>query len=352
MKNILVIYHDIDLVILRMFEELQRSGHFQITLAAPAHTDIDTTLPRTDVAPITSKFNIKAIRTIRRAIKATLASAVFCISTSALSNTILAATGLRVRIVGYRGTQARVHRFDPTYRMALLNPRVDHIVCETADIEEYLRGYIRPGRLSTACKPYCLEWVADAVAHPVKLDGGEHALKLCYVGISEGRPHKGLTPLLQAIRLLNDRNVPVHLTVVGRASQTDIDSAPANVTFTGNRPDAVRYIAGADLFMLTSTRDASPRVLREAQACGIPCLVSDIPGARDLIITDGPDRSGVLVAPGNPEAITDAVQHLLAQRSELRAMGAAGKANIARNYAMEDYVKYFSTLFDNLTENK
>lgn len=352
MKNILVIYHDADLVQLRMLEELQSTGRFNVTLAAPADKVIDTTLPRVAIAPITSKFNLAAIRTIRRAIKGTGAQAVFCVSTSALSNTILAATGIKVRIIGYRGTQARVHRFDPTYRMALLNPRVNHIVCETPDIEQYLGGYIKPAKLSTACKPYKLEWVKDAIADPAALGDGSDALQLCYVGISEGRPHKGLTPLIQAVRLLNDRGVHVHLSIVGRASQADMDLAPANVTFTGNRPDAVRFMAGADLFMLTSTRDASPRVVREAQACGVPCIVSDIPGARDLIITSGPDRTGVLVAPGNPEAIADAVQVLDADRDELRLMGTNGPKNIARNFSMEDYVEYFVTLFDNITDKK
>lgn len=55
--------------------------------------------------------------------------------------------------------------------MGILNPRVDHIVCETADIQEYLTRYIDKDKLSVSVKPFDIDWVADACANPKQAEG-------------------------------------------------------------------------------------------------------------------------------------------------------------------------------------
>lgn len=338
--KILVLSHDTDLVTYQMLASLAGDKGFDVTVAGP-ETDrckVPGQLKFAETAPIRSKFTFAAIRDVRRIMKSGKFDAVYAVSTSALSTALFASIGLGVKITGYRGTQAKVRRLDPTYYIALLNPRVDHIVCETPDIEEYLGRFIDRRKLSTKSKPYDLAWVEGAMADPVKYDSDR--LELVYIGISKGRPHKGLSHLLEAMRLPQCRDA--HLTVVGEAEEADMASAPANVTFTGNRPDAVRYLPGADIFVLSSTRDASPRVVREAQACGVPCIVSDIPGARDLIV-DG--ETGILVAPGNPEAIAEAVGKLASDPVLRKRMGAAAREHIRRNFRPEDYVDYFKETF-------
>ena len=350
--TVLVIYHATDMVQYRTFEALAARGEFRVVVAAPAEANIAemTSLPSVEIAPIKSKFSLKAIRSIRQAIRETGAGIVFASSTSALSNTILASGRKSPKIVGYRGTQARVHRFDPTYRMALLNPRVDHIVCETTDIHQYLEQYIRPERLSGMPKPYMRAWVKDSIANPEEVWADDNnSLKLSYVGVSEGRPHKGLSVLLKAIAELRRQGVDdVRLTVVGKASEADMAAAPEGVKFMGNRPDAVRYIAGSQVFVLPSLRDASPRVVREAQACGMPCIVADIAGARDLIMPDGPDQSGLLVTPGDAVALAEAIVKLKKDPQLRQKMGLNGLKNIDENYSLEAYTDYFAALFKNL----
>lgn len=357
-KNIkvMLIGHDADLVTINTFEALAARG-YDICLATDNADSPTTTLPRLVIAPIRGKLNLKAIFSLRRAMRQFRPDIVYAVSTSALSTALQASRGLGVTIVGYRGTQARVHRFDPTYRMALLNRRVDHIVCETPDILEYLKNYIPAAKLSGHPKPYALDWVADALANPVTVgnrqDDDHRNLNIVYIGITKGRPHKGLHYLLEAIRLLGQQrdDIPARLTVVGQAEQSDIDNATDNVIFTGNRTDAIHFLPDADVFVLPSTRDASPRVVREAQACGIPCIVSDIPGARDLIIADGADPSGILVPPANPQAIVDAIIKIYDDPELHLRMCHAATSNIAKNYQPKDYTDYFDSLFKTLFPN-
>lgn len=346
--KILLLSHACDLVLYQTFKALSDSGKADITIAAPdeAVLPVDS-MKRVAMPAIKSKFTLKAICGLRRIIKALQPDIVFAVSTSALSTAIQATRCMRhaPAIVGYRGTQARVHPFDPTYRMALLNKRVAHIVCETPDIRQYLAEYIPEDKLSGRPKPFMRQWVQNAMAHPVTIGKEDNQIKIIYIGVTKGRPHKGLPVLLKAAEILADEGLKISLTVVGEAEPDDIRSArPDIVTFTGNRPDAMHYLPGADVFALPSLRDASPRVIREAQACGVPCVVSDIPGARDLIIT-GDNPSGVLVPPGDAQAMAQAIKDISLDPEVHARMSAAALHNIDDNYAMDDYVTYFDNLF-------
>lgn len=350
--HILVLSHDCDLVLYQTFKALCDSGKADITIAAPDEAVLPVDgFGRVAMRPVKSKFTLSAIRSLRKIVKAIRPDIIFAVSTSALSTALQATRCMRhaPAVVGYRGTQAHVHPYDPTYRMALLNRRVAHIVCETDDIRQYLAHYVNPKRLSGRPKPFMRQWVKNAMAHPNPIGHDDDQIKVVYVGITKGRPHKGLPTLLQAVQAIDREGIKVSLTVVGDAEESDINSVPDTlVTFTGNRPDALHYLPGADVFALPSTRDASPRVIREAQACGIPCIVSDIPGARDLI-TVGDDPSGILVPPGDAAAMAQAIK-TIALDPELRArMSAAAIRNIDDNYDIADYIDYFDTLFRSLT---
>ncbi len=191
-------------------------------------------------------------------------------------------------------------------------------------------------------------WIENEIANPAELEG--KGMQIICVGMMKGRPHKGLRHLLDAMALLDKRQVTCHLTVIGSAEDEDIATAPANVTFTGPRRDAIRFIAASDVLAMPSTRDASPRVVREAQACGVACVVSDIQGARDLIIATGHDRSGVLVAPARPEDMADALQMLAENPDIRREMGCNGIRNIQDNYSLDQYVDFLENIFNSLND--
>ncbi|MDO5394759.1 MAG: glycosyltransferase family 4 protein [Bacteroidales bacterium] len=343
--TILLVYHDCDLVLYKAFDALAARGQMNVVIAAPGNTNLPDTkhLKRIATEEIKSKFSLKARKALRHNIRQTGADIVFCVSTSALANALAAARGTGAKVVGYRGTQARVHKFDPTYRMALLNRRVAAIVCETEDICDYLGRYIPQEKLGWKRKPYMRAWIEREISDPEKPEGD--GLQLSYVGMTQGRPHKGLRYLIEAMKMLDERGIKAHLTVVGSVDEADKEAAGENVTFAGKRSDAVRYIAAADVFVLPSLRDASPRVVREAQACGVPCVVSDIAGARDLIIAAGADRTGTLVKAADATAIADAVAELAKDEKLRKQMGMNGIRNIADHYDLDDYVDYLEKVF-------
>jgi glycosyltransferase involved in cell wall biosynthesis len=87
----------------------------------------------------------------------------------------------------------------------------------------------------------------------------------------------------------------------------------------------------ADVFVLPSDFESFSYTLLEAMACGLPCIATDAGGNRDLL---DPERTGLLVPPGNPQRLAEAMVRL-AGNAEMRiAMGAAGAAR-SREYTVE-----------------
>jgi len=89
------------------------------------------------------------------------------------------------------------------------------------------------------------------------------------------------------------------------------------VTFLGFRSDAVAHLKTFDVFVLPSLMEGIPRCIMEAMACGVPVVVSDIPGNRDLIV---PDETGLLFPPGDSRELAQRLRYLAAHPDRGRAM--------------------------------
>ena len=79
--------------------------------------------------------------------------------------------------------------------------------------------------------------------------------------------------------------------------------------------------ASCDLFLFPSTTDTFGNVVLEAQASGIPVVVSDVGGPRENVISG---ETG-LVVPATEENLTRAVLELVAHPRRLREMGRAAR---------------------------
>jgi glycosyltransferase involved in cell wall biosynthesis len=86
--------------------------------------------------------------------------------------------------------------------------------------------------------------------------------------------------------------------------------------------DMPEVIGRASLVVLPSYREGLPKVLIEAAASGRAVVTTDVPGCRDAI---DPGHSGLLVPARDAVALAQAIQGLLDQPEQLRAMGAAGR---------------------------
>jgi len=168
--------------------------------------------------------------------------------------------------------------------------------------------------------------------------------RLQIICIAAFRAVKGHRHLIDACARLLARGVAFDCRLVGYGPlqgaierQIQRMGLQAHVRLTGpqSRPDVVRLLGVSDVCVLTSvqvrsgSREGIPVALMEAMACELPVVASRISGIPELV-EDG--VSGILVPPGDPDAIAAALEHL-ATRPERRAhMGAKAREQIQEFY--------------------
>jgi L-malate glycosyltransferase len=163
------------------------------------------------------------------------------------------------------------------------------------------------------------------------------------------RPEKAHEVLLAAVARLRPRHPQLQFLIAGdgpRAAELEALSArlgvQAQVTFLGHREDVPALLARADAFVLPSRSEAFPNGAMEAMAAGLPVVASRVGGLLDLI-DDG--RTGVLVTPDDPAALTAAVESLVLSPARAEAIGAAARDEVIRRYSFERMVGEFEDLY-------
>ena len=158
---------------------------------------------------------------------------------------------------------------------------------------------------------------------------------------------KGVDTLLQTMTKLPSQ---AHLHVVGdgslrrqlelRASKLDLGD---RVTFKGFIPITEVYeeFAKADIFCGLSRSEAFGNVFVEAQAAGCAVVGTNIEGIPD-IVSHG--KTGLLVAPDDPEAAAKAISSLLGDTSLKKRLAEAGKEN-AKKYDWAEIAKKYAELY-------
>ena len=139
---------------------------------------------------------------------------------------------------------------------------------------------------------------------------------------------KNLDLIVSAARRLAERGTPVRPLIVGDGPYLgEMQRLLGDSIFTGylGGEDLARAYASADFFVFPSTTDTFGNVILEAQASGIPVIVSDVGGPRDLV-DHGVD--GFITKANDPGDLAAAIRRL-AEDSALRAkLGAAARKRV------------------------
>jgi L-malate glycosyltransferase len=300
-----------------------------------------------------SKFNLRAILFIRRYVKAHGITVLHAGEGKSLSNAIWATYGLPVRIIGYRGTLAQIRKTDLGYWMGVLNPRVSRIICVNRSIYEYMQNFYPREHLLLNYKGYESDWGDEASSAPLPIpEVPDDAFVIMYIAKTQGREHKGLNILVQAMHQMPDPRVHlVHIGAHDPSSATLAKSGPAaaRIHLLGERKEGVRYLHRADIYVLPSVRDGLPRSVKEAMAQAKPVIVTNIPGPSELIV-DG--ESGVLIPPGSPAAIVDAVMGLIDDPARRSRLGEAARKRLKESFSAEVFVEKAVALYREVEQER
>src|SRR5213078_2046719 len=201
--------------------------------------------------------------------------------------------------------------------------------------EEYRQGWIKrgfdPAKLKIFPRGLDTELFTPARRDPAffeKFGVQNGEVRLLYVGrVSR---EKDLDVLADAYRRLRDEGLPVQLFVVGHGpySEAFAESLP-EAFFTGylrGKELATAY-ASADIFVFPSTTDTFGNVIIEAQASGVPVVVSDSGGPKELVQDN---KNGLITKSHDVEDLTRAIRELVADPDRRKRMG-----NLARESVID-----------------
>lgn len=155
---------------------------------------------------------------------------------------------------------------------------------------------------------------------------------------------KGINELVEAFRRLSAEYRQARLLLVGPQEPeldplapdtvAEIQSNPA-IEAVGRQRDVRPWLAAADTFVLPSYREGFPNVVIEAGAMGLPSIVTDINGSREIIIEA---ENGAIIPVRDSGALYAAMRRFTAERDCVAAMAANARQLVASRYE-QSYVR-------------
>lgn len=110
----------------------------------------------------------------------------------------------------------------------------------------------------------------------------------------------------------------------------------------GQRDDVPEILSAFDLYVLPSEEESFPLSILEAMAAGLPVVATAVGGVPECVV---PDETGVLVPPGNRDALARAIIELAGDPKRRRRYGVAGRRRVVENFSPESQASAIETVF-------
>jgi len=192
-----------------------------------------------------------------------------------------------------------------------------------------------------------------AAASPARR-AGDAPTVLCVTTLNFDDKARGLRIVLDAFGRLHARHPAARLVVAAKVShrryaaraEAWCDGRPWRdaVTFHFNSPRVPELMAASDVFAFATapeSNDSLPRVLLEAHAAGLPCVVTATTGCGEAVA----DGETGFVVPYDAAAMAAAVETLLDDAARRRRFGAAGQARVRKVFGWDAMADAYLEVF-------
>ena len=221
-----------------------------------------------------------------------------------------------------------------------LMDRIDHRVAVTEAARESAARWF-PGEY---------ELIPNGVLIPPESPAGGREQRIVFVGRHD--PRKGIAVLLRAWPEIR-RRTGARLRLVG-ADPLMVRLVLARVGVAEEGLDTLGFLsqealteelqAAKALVAPSLGGESFGMVLTRAFACATPVVASDISGYRDVMT----DETGLLVPPGDPGALADAVAELLADEPRREQLGRAARKLAQDRYSWDDIARRLAAVYEGL----
>jgi len=234
--------------------------------------------------------------------------------------------------------------------------RVDHVVCVSQAERERLQQVpgLPPGRVTAI--PNGMDIRSFQPAPPsaeLRDELGISSDTRIVTNVGAFRAQKNQIGLVEAFARIAAQRKDVVLLLVGGATEDDSNLLAARtwveslglegrVRFLGPRPDVPRILALTDVYVQPSFYEGLPLSVMEAMGMQRAVVATDVGGNNELVL-DG--RTGLLVPPGDTQAISDAIVRLLDDPALRVSLGAAARELVSKGYAESCMIGRYEMLY-------
>ncbi len=168
---------------------------------------------------------------------------------------------------------------------------------------------------------------------------------------------KGPMILLEAFAAAHGKCGEICLKIAGDGSQRQKIAARAKALDVASRyryhgvythPEECRaFMESLDVFVMPSFTEGTPNSIVEAMACGKPIIASNVGGIPDMIGSE----SGIMVPPGDPGALAEAMLCLAKDKDRRRTMGQAARERYQQLFSPSAVVPLMLETYRRVTRN-
>ncbi len=194
--------------------------------------------------------------------------------------------------------------------------------------------------------------LAEEVRKAWRTREGYEESAVLLVSVARMSPQKDHFSLIQAFSIASSRSSQLRLLLVGDGSlrskleaQVKALDLKDKVRFLGVRADVPEILAAADMFVLSSQWEGNPLSVMEAMAAGKPVIATAVGGVPELIQHG---ISGVLVPPGDVEALAEAILKLADDPNLRRQMGKEAFRRAKERFDVSVMVREYEFLYERL----
>jgi glycosyltransferase involved in cell wall biosynthesis len=164
---------------------------------------------------------------------------------------------------------------------------------------------------------------------------------------------KAFPVLIDVFRQVHDKHPDAFLTIVGDGGEfakvqarVEQHGLQDDVNLTGWRHDVPELLAASDMYVSSSLVEGLSVALLEAMSVGLPPVITNV-GDAEHVVKEG---TGIFVPPNDNDALADAICHLLDDRDNMRAMGAAAQQHVIEQFSVENWFQKLKAFYDQIIE--
>lgn len=242
-----------------------------------------------------------------------------------------------------------------------LQPNSYNIILKTIIKNTYKRKLIVPVSISPEAKRraisyYKINFDSPVIFNGINMDGisAENPIntrEFDFISVSRLVEVKNHRAIIEAAKILKDRNLTFSLNIVGNGPLYDNISALVktynlenHVKLLGLRNDVYSLLKNHKIFLIPSFREGNPISAIEAISSGLAVIGTNVGGLVDLVVSD---KVGFLVNPHNTEQLANYMELLLTDKEKLSSVSEHNKI-YANKFSLSNTAQQYIDLYEKL----